>query len=73
MHTPIKRIPHTLLGNVLNTFKKSVITAKSMGTDEISTTLIEEDFVFSLQSYCAKYFQLLVSNVVLLCEMDKKY
>ena len=60
-HTPIKRTPHTSIGHALNTFKNSIVAAQDLNTGSISTSLIEEDFVYALQGYCATYYQYFLS------------
>lgn len=54
VHSPVSRVPHTSIENALNSYRQSLKASQSLDTDQISTSLIEEDFVFAIQGYCAK-------------------
>lgn len=55
MHSPVARIAHTPLGNALQAYRQSLITARSISVDKMSTALLEEDFVFTLSAYCTQW------------------
>ncbi|KAK8827563.1 hypothetical protein WA577_007110 [Blastocystis sp. JDR] len=55
MHSPVARIPNTPLGNALQSYKQSLITARSFSVDKMSTALLEEDFVYALSTYCTQF------------------
>ena len=54
VHSPVARIPNTPLGNALQSYKQSLITARSFSVDKMSTALLEEDFVYALSTYCTQ-------------------
>ena len=48
VHLPVSRVPHTSIENALNSFRQSLKASQTLNSDQISTSLIEEDFVFAI-------------------------